>query len=220
MTSNCTASIMIDTGAITNFVNLHFCQRNRLNLVPITKQRVGMADNHTIVADRGLVGVYLEVFGKRIQENFVAVEGLKHAAILGMPWLQHSQAVIDFEHREISFKVGKFPKLLDVLKTTDLITTEAEKGDELFNLHIRQIPKTADERGVPTQNIHKLTQKILKEFCDVFQEELPDGLPPKRGEDHRIILEGGHKPPSRAPPRMSPAELTQLRKTIDELLKN
>ena len=72
---------MIDTGATTNFVNLQFCQRNRLKLVHITKQRVGMADNHIIVADKGLIGTYLEVFGKRTQENFVAVEGLKHAAI-------------------------------------------------------------------------------------------------------------------------------------------
>ena len=32
-------------------------------------------------------------------------------------------------------------------------------------------------------------------------------------------MEQGHKPPSRAPPRMSPAELAELRKTIDELLK-
>jgi len=60
-----------------------------------------------------------------------------------------------------------------VLKTTDLITTEAEKGDELFNLHIRQISKTTDARC--TQNIHKLIQNVLKEFCDVFQEESPDG---------------------------------------------
>lgn len=217
--SNCTASIMIDTGATTNFVNLQFCQRNRLKLVHITKQRVGMADNHIIVADKGLIGTFLEVFGKRTQENFVAVEGLKHAAILGMPWLQHSQAVIDFEHREISFKVGKFPKLLDVLKTTDLITTKTEKGDELFNLHIRQIPETADAQDIGAQNVCKLTQKILKEFSDVFQEELPDGLPPRRGEDHKIILKEGHKPHTRAPPRMSPAELTQLRKTIDELLR-
>ena len=158
---------MIDTGATTNFVNLQFCQRNRLKLVHITKQRVGMADNHIIVADKGLIGTYLEVFGKRTQENFVAVEGLKHAAILG---IQHSQAVIDFEHREISFKVGKFPKLLDVLKTTDLITTNTEKRDELFNLHIRQIPETADEQDIGAQNVCKLTQKIFKEFSYVFQE--------------------------------------------------
>jgi len=90
------------------------------------------------MADKGLVGAYLEVFGKRDQENFVAVEGLKHAAILGMPWLRDSQAVIDFEHREIAFKGGKFPKLLDVLEETNLITTEIEDEDELFNIHVRQ----------------------------------------------------------------------------------
>jgi len=124
--NNCTATILIDSGATTNFINQQFCQRNRLKLTAIAKQRVGMADNRVIMADKGLVGAYLEVFRKRARENFVAVEGLKHAAILGMPWLQHSQAVIDFEHREIAFKGGKFPKLLDVLKESNLSLQKLE----------------------------------------------------------------------------------------------
>ena len=33
--------------------------------------------------------------------------------------------------------------------------------------------------------------KLLKEYTDVFPEELADGLPPKRNVDHRIIIEPG-----------------------------
>jgi len=41
--------------------------------------------------------------------------------------------------------------------------------------------------------------KLVKEYTDVFPEELPDGLPPKRNVDHRINIEPCQKPPSRAP---------------------
>ena len=109
--------------------------------------------------------------------------------------------------------------MLDVLKETNLITTEIGDEDELFNIHVRQTTKKTDMQDIEAQNTNKLTRKILQGFSDVFQEELPDGLPPKREEDHRIILQENTKPPSRSPPRMSPAELAELRKTIDELLR-
>ena len=218
--SNCTATILIDSGATTNFINQQFCHRNRLLLTAIVKQRVGMADNRIIMADKGLIGVYLEVFGKRARENFVAVEGLKHAAILGMPWLQHSQAIIDFEHREIAFKGGKFPKLLDVLKETNLITTEIGDEDELFNIHVRQTTEKSDTQSDKTQDANGLVQKIFCENSVTYSKK--NCLIGYHREGEMIIRSFWSKGINLHPehhPRMSPAELTELRKTIDELLK-
>ena len=48
--------------------------------------------------------------------------------------------------------------------------------------------------------------QVLKEFADVFPEELPLGLPPSRATDHRIDLECGAKPPGHRIYRMAPAE--------------
>lgn len=62
-------------------------------------------------------------------------------------------------------------------------------------------------------------RKILEDFKDVFPDELPTGLPPKRGVDHEIVLVPGANPPSRAPYRMSVRELQELKKQLDENLK-
>ena len=62
-------------------------------------------------------------------------------------------------------------------------------------------------------------QRILREFCDVFPVELPDGLPPKRQVDHRIELQPGSQPNHRSPYRMSPKEMEELKKQIDRFLK-
>ena len=48
--------------------------------------------------------------------------------------------------------------------------------------------------------------------------ELPKTLPPRCVVDHKIELVPGSKSPSKAPYRMSPMELVEIRKQLTELL--
>lgn len=59
---------------------------------------------------------------------------------------------------------------------------------------------------------------MLDEFADVMPPELPRALPPKCVVVHRIDLELGARPPAQAPYRMSPSELVEFRKQLDDLL--
>ena len=58
---------------------------------------------------------------------------------------------------------------------------------------------------------------IVNEFPDVFPEELP-GLPPEREVDLIIDVVSGTAPISRAPYRMAPAEMAELKTQIQDLL--
>ena len=60
--------------------------------------------------------------------------------------------------------------------------------------------------------------QILTEFKDVLPDQLPKSLPPRRTIDHQIELIAGAKPPARAPYRMAPPELAELKKQLGELL--
>ncbi|KAE8736178.1 cytochrome P450 78A7-like [Hibiscus syriacus] len=60
--------------------------------------------------------------------------------------------------------------------------------------------------------------KMLVEFRDVMPTELPKCLPSKREVDHKIELIPNTEPPARAPYRMAPPELEELRKQLQELL--
>lgn len=57
---------------------------------------------------------------------------------------------------------------------------------------------------------------ILKQFDDAFKEELP-GLPPERDVEH-VIDTGDAEPINKAPFKMSPRELDELREELKELL--
>ena len=59
---------------------------------------------------------------------------------------------------------------------------------------------------------------VVGEFLDVFPDELP-GLPPDKEIEFSIDLIPGSKPVSITPYRMTPAELTELRRQLDELLE-
>ena len=45
---------------------------------------------------------------------------------------------------------------------------------------------------------------VLQDYEDVFPEEVPPGLPPKRGIEHQIDLVPGASLPNRAPYRTNP----------------
>ena len=57
---------------------------------------------------------------------------------------------------------------------------------------------------------------VVKEFPDVFPEEIP-GLPPKREIDFVIELEPSARPISKPPYRMALAELRELKVQLEDL---
>ncbi|XP_044947839.1 uncharacterized protein LOC123397298, partial [Hordeum vulgare subsp. vulgare] len=59
---------------------------------------------------------------------------------------------------------------------------------------------------------------ILQEFADVFPQDVPPGLPPIRGIEHRIDLIPGASLPNRAPYRTNPEETKEIMRQIQELL--
>ena len=60
--------------------------------------------------------------------------------------------------------------------------------------------------------------RVVKEYEDVFPKDLP-GLPPERAIEFGIDLMSDTKPISKAPYRMAPVELKELKIQLEELLK-
>ncbi|GJP37166.1 hypothetical protein CLOM_g21603 [Closterium sp. NIES-68] len=60
--------------------------------------------------------------------------------------------------------------------------------------------------------------KIIREYPEIFPDDLPNGLPPERPQDHRIELEPGAQPTVRTQWRLTLPELQELRNLLDYLL--
>ncbi|XP_074293333.1 uncharacterized protein LOC141620329 [Silene latifolia] len=137
--------------------------------------------------------------------------------ILGMDWLGKYKAFIDCHQKkvtlsgpegiEVSYKGFVVKPKIKLISTVTLKSC-LRKGGQLILCHVR------DTRGeVPGA----ASIPIMQDFQDVFPDDIP-GLPPQRDIDFGVDLKPGAVPISKAPYRMGPKELEELKKQLEELL--
>ncbi|KAL0559513.1 hypothetical protein IC582_004126 [Cucumis melo] len=137
--------------------------------------------------------------------------------ILGMDWLSANHANIDCFGKKVVFNPPsgasfKFrgadmvciPKVISAMKASKLLS-QGTWGILASVVDIRE-PK-----------VSLSSKPVVREYPDVFPDELL-GLPPPREVDFAIELESGTAPISRAPYRMAPAKLKELKVQLQELL--
>ena len=137
--------------------------------------------------------------------------------ILGMDWLAQYYASVDCHAKEVIFRIpgddefrfrgdkSSMPQnLISVITASKML----RRGCQGYLAVVRdvQVDKGSVDR-VP----------VVCEFQDVFLEELP-GLPPEREIEFCIDVVPGTDPISMPPYRMAPAELSELKEQLQELL--
>ncbi|GJZ49134.1 putative nucleotidyltransferase, ribonuclease H [Tanacetum coccineum] len=80
------------------------------------------------------------------------------------------------------------------------------------------VTRLETDGGSSKVEVPKVIERVLDEFKDVMPKELPKKLPPRRELDHTIELKTGSKPLAKAPYRMPPPELEELRNQLKELM--
>ncbi|XP_047966032.1 uncharacterized protein LOC125210532 [Salvia hispanica] len=137
--------------------------------------------------------------------------------ILGMDWLTTNFATIRCKERQISLQApGSEPTIYHGISTnrrTAIIsalqaTTMMKKGRTAYLVYLHGEEK--DEKKMEDV-------AVVQEFPDVFPEVLP-GPPPDRQLEFTIDLEPGAAPVSKAPYRMAPKELEELKIQLQELM--
>ena len=137
--------------------------------------------------------------------------------ILGMDWLSRHHATVDCYRKEVRFcRPGQtevmFYGLRKTLSNSIMTAMKASKmirksyqGYLVYAIEVR-------DSGSRLEDI-----LVLREFLDVFPEDLP-GIPPDIEIDFQIELAPGIEPISKAPYRMAPLELKELKVQMEELV--
>ncbi|KAK1628508.1 hypothetical protein QYE76_002823 [Lolium multiflorum] len=103
-----------------------------------------------------------------------------------------------------------------------LLATKSEWREVQENpstiLHYVLICKGPSSATNDLTNIPSSLLSLLKEFQDVFPDELPHGLPPLQGIEHRIDLIPGAPLPNRAAYRTNPEDTKEIQHQIQDLL--
>ncbi|GJP53345.1 hypothetical protein CLOM_g12504 [Closterium sp. NIES-68] len=93
-----------------------------------------------------------------------------------------------------------------------------EKDVKLTNTGFLAIATEVENNGEKTSEPPEKIKELLKEFQDILPDDLPNELPPYRTHQHEIVEEPGSKLTFRAPYRLSPTELADIKKQIEYLL--
>ncbi|XP_057246753.1 uncharacterized protein LOC104899098 [Beta vulgaris subsp. vulgaris] len=84
---------------------------------------------------------------------------------------------------------------------------DQKKGEQVFLCMVKDLTREVKLEDIP----------VVREYPDVFPDELP-GIPPEREVEFSIDLTPGTAPLSKAPYRMAPAELQELKTQLQELI--
>ncbi|GJV15105.1 putative reverse transcriptase domain-containing protein [Tanacetum coccineum] len=151
------------------------------------------------------------------------VEMGTYDVIIGMDWLTKYQAVIDCAKKivripfgsEILIFHGDGSRNKRGTRLNIISCTKAQKyllqGCHIFLAHI-----TIKETGDKSKKKQLEEVPIVKNFPEVFPEDLP-GLPPTRQVEFHIDLVPGAAPVARAPYRLAPSEMKELADQLQEL---
>ncbi|CAI5468676.1 unnamed protein product [Closterium sp. Yama58-4] len=150
--------------------------------------------------------------------------------LLGRDWLRRHNPVIDWTTG--SCCVSKHEGLIKLPAwTPDYIQAPCVKaitiahhfnrGAQLFAVCLRELAVDTDGKDIEKlcAAVPPDLAELIRQYPDIFPDDLPLGLPPERPEDHKIQLEPGAQPTVRTQWRLTQPELEELRRQIDALLE-
>src|SRR5215213_2249375 len=221
------AWILVDSGASRNFINQEFVQRNNIVAEKVSPISVELADGSKSETSKSINIRELKLGTYHTSDIPAQVINLqRYDAILGKPWLYHANPNINWRANTLTFQYGT----KTIVVPADAKNKQVESSCHSIFISRQQLAKTSstDElftvcmANIPNENFSTTTPEVktlLQEFSDVFPENFPDHLPPRRNVDHAIKLIPGSEPPSRPIYRMSFDEMNELKRQLADLLK-
>ncbi|KAJ8756237.1 hypothetical protein K2173_025049 [Erythroxylum novogranatense] len=210
--------VLIDPGSTHSFVSSSRPVCDRIVSPLDTPLMVRTPIGQYIVISQVYRGCEIRIGGELLVVDLMPLKMGGLDVILGMDTLEKYNARLDCKQKTVEFELDSGKRVVFVgdrkaspPRIVSALTAEKmmRKGCEAF---LAYVIDTKADRG-------KLEDiPVVREFLDVFPEELP-GLPPAREIEFPIELLSGTSPISIPPYRMAPAELKELKEQLEELLE-
>ena len=243
--NNTIIQVLIDSGASDNYVSEKLANSiaSLITVVDGDRREVEVANGESTVVDKE---AYLELnIGGYCCDVRAFVFPTKFDLILGRSWLQEHEPTPNWLKDTWNLNSGNDIITLSPIETNsiefDYNTDHSNDTRPQLNYLISksQLNKCLKDgasgcllylKGSFSRDVESLNtisqstdasndwiKQIMEEFSSDFSNDLP-GLPKDSGFEHIIQLHPDAKAINRAPYRMSPAELDELRKQLKELL--
>ncbi|KAA0040402.1 pol protein [Cucumis melo var. makuwa] len=188
------ALVLFDSGSSHSFISSAFVLHARLEVESLHHVlSVSTPSGECMLSKEKVKACQIEIAGHVIEVTLLVLDMLDFDVIPGIDWLAANHASIDCSRKEVTFNPPSMASFkFKVVASASVVDTRVD-------------------------DVSLSSEPVVRDYPDVFPEELP-GLPPHREVEFAIELEPGTVPISRAPYRMAPAELKELKVQLQELL--
>jgi hypothetical protein len=189
------ATILFDFGATHSFMSARYANTNEIPLLNMRKPMIVITPKGPIEANHMTRRLTLTIMGREFGATAIILETSSIDMILGMSWLRKAKAII---------ACGR--------GTVELTSPKGER----FQVQIAVTTSSRRAMYFIAEEFVGDNIRVVRDFPDVFLEELPE-MPPDREVEFVIDLLPGTAPISKRPHRMSAEELKELKKQLTEL---
>ncbi|TYK04344.1 reverse transcriptase [Cucumis melo var. makuwa] len=204
--------VFATTRSSHSFISSVFVQHVGLEVEPLgSVLSVSTPSGEVLLSKEKIKACRVEIANHVLDVTLLVLDMQDFDVILGMDWLSANHASIDCFGKKVVFNPPSGPSFkfrgAGIVCIPKVIS--AMKASKLLNQGTWGILTSVVDTREPEVSLS--SKPVVREYPDVFPDELP-GLPPSREIDFAIELESGTAPISRAPYRMAPAELNELKK--------
>jgi hypothetical protein len=193
--NECPITILFDSGASHDFMSSTRAKKARLSLVASGAPYVISTPGGQVDANQVAQKVPLELSGRIFSMNLIILSGQGIDVILGMSWMKLHRAVLDIAGRLVHLDSPVYGKVILPLPAVSRIKASLHRMVELR-----------------LEYIH-----VVREFPDMFLDDLPE-IPPEWVIEFKIELQPSTAPIAKAPYKMSPMEMKELKIQLQSLL--
>jgi hypothetical protein len=212
------ASTLFDSGATHSFISSTYVKLCSMITQPLNQNiSVSTPAGDVVTCRKFIEDCPIVIEDRVLLANLAIFQMLGFDIILGMDWLSKYYANIDFRKKEVFFRspsdvefkfcgsrVRATPPLLSTIQARQSI----KNGASTFLAFIKAEPE--EERKL--ENI-----PVVYDYPNIFAE-VTIGLPPDREIEFTIDLMSVTQPIHKAPYRMAPSELKELKKQLEDLV--
>ncbi|XP_073124289.1 uncharacterized protein [Henckelia pumila] len=210
---------LLDSGATHSFISEAFTHKRGIQHEELSIGfSVTIPSGEELSTRRFVKNLELLFQGQSVVADFIVLPMTEFDLILGMDWMTKNDVVIYFQRRAVLVRPeGEEPFWFETarsLRKTRIISSLQAKqlvidGCESFlaSLSLTELPARPTISDVD----------VVRDFEDVFPDDVA-GIPPDREVEFSIDLVPGTVLISKAPYRLAPTEMKEIKEQIQELL--
>ncbi|XP_073049492.1 uncharacterized protein [Primulina eburnea] len=213
------ALTLIDTGATHSFISEEFMHTISVEPTVVSVQFNIVLPSGEEIWTNSIIKACPVLMGSRLlYADLIVISMVAFDVILGMDWLSAYRAVIECVSKTVKFLEDDIEKDLFVGGTSSLsipIISCLQATKLLHKGYVGYLASVLDTRKESKIQIQDID--VVQDYPDVFDDDVP-GLPPDREVEFVIDLIPGTAPISKAPYRLAPTEMKELKNQLQELL--